>query len=87
MVETLIPRGGLGDEVSEYVLYEPWIGQEAVATGGGWFIPETGTDAEGKNKDEGLVNPGGKATFGFVAKQKSDTSAAIRGRSKGFRLP
>jgi len=59
---------GLGDEVTDYVLYEPWIGQEGMATGGGWFIPEPASA-------HGLVNLGGKATFGFVAKQKSDTSS------------
>jgi hypothetical protein len=69
--------GGLGDAVSEYVLYDPWVGQkvEGLATGGGWFIPETGNDIQGKSKTEGLVNLGGKATFGFVAKQKDDTSS------------
>jgi hypothetical protein len=36
--------------------------EEGMATGGGWFIPEP-------DKSEGLINPGGKATFGFVAKQ------------------
>jgi parallel beta-helix repeat protein len=59
---------GLGDTVSEYVLYDPWIGQEGMATGGGWFIPEA-------SSAHGLVNPGGKATFGFVAKQKNETSS------------
>ena len=69
--------GGLGDAVSEYVLYDPWVGQEleGLATGGGWFIPETGNDVQNKSKSEGLVNLGGKATFGFVAKKKDDTSS------------
>ena len=59
---------GQGDEVTNYVLYEPWKGQEGMATGGGWFIPEA-------SSAHGLVNPGGKATFGFVAKQKNETSS------------
>jgi hypothetical protein len=36
--------------------------EEGMATGGGWFIPENDSAA-------GLTNLGGKATFGFVAKQ------------------
>lgn len=41
--------------------------EEGMATGGGWFLPE----------DDSLqgLTPGGKATFGFVAKQKKDTSS------------
>ena len=58
---------GLGDIVSEYVLYDPWIGQEGMATGGGWFIPE--------NSSRVGLTPDGKATFGFVAKQKNETSS------------
>jgi len=42
--------------------------EEGMATGGGWFIPES-------DKAEGLVNLGGKATFGFVAKQKDNKSS------------
>lgn len=42
--------------------------QTGTATGGGWFIAE---DTGGL----GNVTPGGKATFGFVAKQKHDTSS------------
>lgn len=42
--------------------------EEGMATGGGWFIAE---DTGGT----GNVTPGGKATFGFVAKQKNDTSS------------
>jgi len=42
--------------------------EDGMATGGGWFIPEW-------NKQAGLVNEGGKATFGFVAKQKQGTSS------------
>ena len=43
--------------------------EEGMATGGGWFIPEP-------NASHGLALDGSKATFGFVAKQKS-------GKSKG----
>jgi hypothetical protein len=28
---------GLGDAVTEYVLYDPWIGQAGMVTGGGWI--------------------------------------------------
>jgi hypothetical protein len=42
--------------------------EDGMATGGGWFIPETASA-------HGLVNPGGKATFGFVAKQKDSKSS------------
>jgi len=28
---------GLGDAVTEYVLYDPWIGQPGMVTGGGWI--------------------------------------------------
>lgn len=35
--------------------------QEGMATGGGWFVPEAGNAIN--------ITPGGKATFGFVAKQ------------------
>jgi hypothetical protein len=38
-----------------------------MATGGGWFLAE---DTGGL----GNVTPGGKATFGFVAKQKNESS-------------
>ena len=59
---------GLGDHVSEYVLYDLWIGQDGMATGGGWFIAENNGNSAG-------ITPGGKATFGFVAKQKNGTSS------------
>lgn len=59
---------GLGDEVTDYVLYDPWIGKAGMATGGGWFFAEA-------NGGHGNVTPGGKATFGFVARQKSDKSS------------
>lgn len=42
--------------------------EEGMGTGGGWFIPEW-------DKQAGLVNEGGKATFGFVAKQKKGSSS------------
>jgi len=41
--------------------------EEGMATGGGWFIPES-------QNSHGLTLDGSKATFGFVAKQKSDKS-------------
>lgn len=42
--------------------------EDGMATGGGWFIPEWGNQV-------GLENEGGKATFGFVAKQKLGSSS------------
>jgi hypothetical protein len=57
--------GGLGDSVTEYVLYDPWIGQAGMVTGGGWFDSPEG--AYSANPE--LV---GKATFGFIAKNKKD---------------
>lgn len=42
--------------------------EEGMATGGGWFIPEAANSSN-------LTLDGSKATFGFVAKQKNDTSS------------
>jgi hypothetical protein len=39
--------------------------EDGMATGGGWFIPEESNFVG--------ITPGGKATFGFVAKQKNET--------------
>ena len=55
--------GGLGDPVTEYVLYEPWIGNEGMVTGGGWIISPAGA----YTPDPSLS---GKATFGFVSMYK-----------------
>jgi hypothetical protein len=33
---------GLGDAVTEYVLYDPWIGQAGMVTGGGWIDSPAG---------------------------------------------
>lgn len=41
---------------------------EGMATGGGWFIAESNGNFVG-------TTPGGKATFGFVAKRKNETSS------------
>ena len=53
---------GLGDAVTDYVLYSPWLGQGLV-TGGGTISSEPG-DYE--------LDPtaGGQASFGFTAKYK-----------------
>ena len=45
----------------------PLVLMEGMATGGGWFIPDEGTSIG--------ITPGGKATFGFVAKQKDNKSS------------
>ena len=54
---------GLGDEVSDYVLYMPWLGMGGFVTGGGTIWSDAGNyrwdvDAEGQ------------ANFGFVSKYK-----------------
>jgi hypothetical protein len=54
---------GLGDAVTEYVLYDPWIGQEGMVTGGGWIMSPAGA----YTPDPSLS---GKATFGFVSRYK-----------------
>ncbi len=54
---------GLGDPVSEYVLYDPWIGQGGMVTGGGWIMSPAGA----YTADPDLS---GKATFGFVSRYK-----------------
>ena len=54
---------GLGDKVSEYVRYDPWIGQGGMVTGGGWIMSPAGA----YTADPDLV---GKATFGFVSMYK-----------------
>jgi hypothetical protein len=57
-------RGGGGGTVtlSDITVAGCLVLQEGMATGGGWFIPED-------DNAVGLTNLGGKATFGFVAKQ------------------
>ena len=54
---------GLGDFVTEYVLYDPWIGQGGMVTGGGWIMSPAGA----YTPDTSLF---GKATFGFVSRYK-----------------
>ena len=46
---------------------------DGMATGGGWYIPEAGNDEFGP-KFIGEI-PDGKATFGFIAKQKDGKSS------------
>ena len=55
--------GGLGDPVTEYVLYEPWIGRCGMVTGGGWIISPAGAYTSDTSLSE-------KATFGFVSMYK-----------------
>ncbi len=56
-------HSGIGGEVSDNVDFDPWIGMDSgsgTASGGGWFIPDIWHG----------IAPGGKATFGFVARDK-----------------
>ncbi|MBA7555869.1 hypothetical protein ES705_48561 [subsurface metagenome] len=55
--------GGLGDPVTEYVLYDPWIGQGGMVTGGGWIYSPAGAYTANPELE-------GKATFGFVSMYK-----------------
>jgi hypothetical protein len=55
--------GGLGNPVTEYVLYEPWTGQGGMVTGGGWIMSPAGAYTPDTNLS-------GKATFGFVSMYK-----------------
>jgi parallel beta-helix repeat protein len=54
---------GLGDEVSDYVLYLPWMGMGGFVTGGGWIDSPV-------NGDYDYMQVSGKASFGFVSKYK-----------------
>ncbi|MFC2165944.1 hypothetical protein ACFLT2_13230 [Acidobacteriota bacterium] len=54
---------GAGDIVTEYVLYDPWIGQGGFVTGGGTIWSEMGDYAWAPEAE-------GQANFGFVAKYK-----------------
>ena len=54
---------GMGDDVSNYVLYDPWIGQGGFVTGGGTFLSAEGDYAWNREA-------AGEANFGFVAKYK-----------------
>ncbi|MBU2008954.1 MAG: hypothetical protein KJ624_03775 [Chloroflexi bacterium] len=55
--------GGLGGNVSEYVRYDPWIGQGGMVTGGGWIMSPPGAYTANPDLE-------GKATFGFVSMYK-----------------
>ncbi len=55
--------GGQGDAVTEYVLYDPWIGQGGFITGGGTIWSEAGY----YRRDTDAV---GQANFGFVSRYK-----------------
>ena len=54
---------GWGDAVTEYVLYDPWIGQGGFITGGGTIWSEAGY----YRRDTDAV---GQANFGFVSRYK-----------------
>ncbi len=54
---------GEGDPVTEYVLYDPWVGHGGFVTGGGTIWSEKG-DCVGNPEVEGVAN------FGFVAQYK-----------------
>ena len=61
--DTITNPLGLGDKVTNYVLYDPWIGQGGMVTGGGWIMSPAGA----YTADPELS---GKATFGFVSMYK-----------------
>ena len=61
-VEITNPDGS-GDEVSDYVLYMPWLGMGGFVTGGGTIWSEAGN----YRRD---VDAEGQASFGFVSKYK-----------------
>ncbi len=54
---------GLGDAVTDHVLYIPWAGQGGFVTGGGWIDSPV-------NGAYDYMSVGGKASFGFVSKYK-----------------
>jgi len=58
---------GLGDGVTDYVLYSPWAGQGGLVTGGGTIWSKPG---------DFVLDPAaeGQANFGFVAKYKKGAS-------------
>ncbi len=60
---TITNPSGLGDEVTDYVLYEPWLGQGGFVTGGGTIWSSAGDYIWNLTAE-------GEANFGFVAKYK-----------------
>lgn len=58
---------GLGNAVTEYILYDPWIGQSGLVTGGGTIWSEAGAYAW-------EPDAAGPAIFGFVSRYKAGRS-------------
>jgi len=71
--------GGLGDPVTEYVLYDPWIGQGGMVTGGGWIISPAGA----YTADTSLS---GIATFGFVSMYKKGATVPTGNTQFNFQV-
>ncbi len=61
---------GLGDAVTEYVLYDPWIGKGGFVTGGGTIWSEPGDYAWNPDAE-------GVANFGFVAQYKKGANVPV----------
>lgn len=55
------PNPGSGDEVSDYVLYDPWLGKGGFITGGGTISSKAGDYRR-------EPDAAGQANFGFVAR-------------------
>lgn len=71
--------GGLGNPVTEYVLYDPWIGQSGMVTGGGWIISPVGAYAADTNLS-------GMATFGFVSMYKKGATVPTGNTQFNFQV-
>jgi len=70
---------GQGDEVTDYVLYEPWIGQGGMVTGGGWIDSPAGA-----YRAEPQLS--GKATFGFVSMYKKGAAVPTGNTQFNFQV-
>jgi hypothetical protein len=70
---------GVGDHVSDYVDYDPWIGRCGMVTGGGWIISPAGAYAA----DTSLS---GKATFGFVSMYKKGATVPTGNTQFNFQV-
>ena len=70
---------GTGNKVSDYVDYEPWIGQGGMVTGGGWIMSPTGAYTPD-------ISLSGKATFGFVSMYKKGAAVPTGNTQFNFQV-